>query len=48
VETASGQAWLDVVAQYGQRFDMTSEESLTLPAAETPTLRYAARPEDGP
>ena len=48
VETGHGAAWLDYQAAYGLQFDMTSEESLTLPAANSPSLRYARTPEERP
>lgn len=45
VETQDGSAWLDLEAAYGLQFDMTSEESLTLPAASRLDLRHATTPE---
>ena len=45
VETQGGSAWLDLEAAYGLQFDMTSEESLTLPAANRLDLRHAITPE---
>lgn len=46
VETRDGSAWLDLEAAYGLQFDMTSEESLTLPAANRLELRHATIPEN--
>lgn len=46
VETQDGSAWLDLEAAYGLQFDMTSEESLTLPAANRLDLRHATTPEN--
>lgn len=48
VETKHGSAWLDYQAAYGLQFDMTSEESLKLPAASRLDLRYARTPGAGP
>lgn len=45
VETDHGAAWLDLEASFGLQFDMTSEESLKLPAANSLALRYATLPE---
>jgi len=45
IETQDGSAWLDLEATYGLQFDMTSEESLTLPAANRLDLRHATTPE---
>ena len=41
VETEHGAEWLDLQATFGLQFDMTSEESLTLPAANRFALRHA-------
>lgn len=46
VETTHGAYWLDLQILYGLKFDMTSEESLTLPAASGLTLRHARTPSD--
>jgi uncharacterized protein YlxW (UPF0749 family) len=46
VESQNGAAWLDTQARFGLQFDMTTEESLTLPAADRINLRYARTPED--
>ena len=45
VETQDGSAWLDLEAAYGLQFDMTTEESLKLPAANRLDLRHATTPE---
>jgi uncharacterized protein YlxW (UPF0749 family) len=47
VESEGGTWWLNLKAVYGLRFSMSSEESLTVPAAPTPTLRHARRPGSG-
>lgn len=39
--TTSGQAWLDLQAKVGLEYDMTTRRTLDVPAARTPTLRYA-------
>jgi uncharacterized protein YlxW (UPF0749 family) len=41
VESAGGTWWLNLESVYQLRFDMTSEDSLTLPAVPTPSLRHA-------
>lgn len=50
-ETTSGQAWLDLTREVGLRFRMQSQESLRLPAAPVPQLRFvemeAERPAQG-
>lgn len=46
LDTTHGSAWLDLEAAYGLQFDMTSEESLNLPAASRLNLRYA-KPAEG-
>jgi len=40
-DTTTGRAWLDLPRQVGLRFTMRTENSLRLPAADTPDLRYA-------
>ena len=45
VETEHGAEWLDLEATFGLQFDLTSEESLTLPAATRLDLRYATSSE---
>ena len=44
VETTHGAAWLDLQKNYGLQFEMTSEESLKVPAASKLNLRYAHTP----
>jgi uncharacterized protein YlxW (UPF0749 family) len=41
IESAGGSWWLNLESVYKLRFDMTSEDSLTLPAAPAPLLRRA-------
>lgn len=41
VETDHGSDWLDLRATFGLQFEMTPEESLTLPAANRLVLRFA-------
>jgi uncharacterized protein YlxW (UPF0749 family) len=40
-ETSSGRAWLDLEREVGLRLTITPVDSLRLPAAEPPSLRYA-------
>jgi hypothetical protein len=47
VESEGGTWWLNLRAVYDLKFSMSSEESLTVPAAPTPTLRHARRPGSG-
>ena len=47
VESQGGTWWLNLKAVYDLKFTMSSEESLTVPAAPTPTLRHARRPGTG-
>jgi uncharacterized protein YlxW (UPF0749 family) len=47
VESDGGTWWLNLKAVYDLKFNMSSEESLTVPAAPTPTLRHARRPGAG-
>ncbi len=47
VESEGGTWWLNLKAVYDLQFTMSSEESLTVPAAPTPTLRHARRPGGG-
>ncbi len=44
-DTTSGQAWLDLQREVGLRFTMRTQDTLRLPAAEVPALRYAETPE---
>ena len=46
VESTAGSWWLNLKSVYGLQFTMTREESLTVPASPTPTLRHA-RPAGG-
>lgn len=45
VDTSGGATWFDLKREFGLRFDMHTQSSLRLPAAEVPTLRYAKAPE---
>jgi uncharacterized protein YlxW (UPF0749 family) len=47
VESEGGTWWLNLKAVYDLKFSMSNEESLTVPAAPTPTLRHARRPGSG-
>ena len=40
-DTTSGQSWLDLQREVGLRFTMRAQDSLRLPGADLPTLRYA-------
>jgi uncharacterized protein YlxW (UPF0749 family) len=40
VESAGGTWWLNLESVYQLRFEMTSEDALTLPAVPTPLLRH--------
>jgi uncharacterized protein YlxW (UPF0749 family) len=44
-DTTSGQAWLDLQREVGLRFTMRTQNSLRLPGAEVPDLRYAKPPD---
>lgn len=44
VDSAGGSWWLNLRSVYRLRFDMTTEESLTVPAAPPVTLRHARTP----
>jgi uncharacterized protein YlxW (UPF0749 family) len=41
IESAGGTWWLNLQSVYQLRFDMSSEDSVTLPAAPPPSLRHA-------
>jgi hypothetical protein len=41
VESAGGTWWLNLQSVYQLRFDLTSEDSVTLPAVPMPALRHA-------
>ncbi len=47
LDSDGGTWWLNLKAVYGHQFQMTSEDTLTLPAASAPLLRHA-RPLTGP
>jgi uncharacterized protein YlxW (UPF0749 family) len=47
VETDAGSWWLNLKAVYDLQFSMTTEESLTVPAAPPLSLRHARRPGAG-
>ena len=45
LDTEGGRTWLTLRASFGLKFDVTSEDSMTLPAADPFALRYARQPE---
>jgi uncharacterized protein YlxW (UPF0749 family) len=45
LDTEGGRTWLTLRASFGLKFDVTSEDSMTLPAANSFVLRYARQPE---
>ena len=45
LDTDGGRTWLTLRASFGLKFDVTSEDSMTLPAADPFALRYAHEPE---
>jgi uncharacterized protein YlxW (UPF0749 family) len=45
LDTEGGRTWLTLRASFGLKFDVTSEDSMTLPAARPFSLRYARQPE---
>ena len=45
LDTDGGRTWLTLRASFGLKFDVTSEDSMTLPAAHPFGLRYARQPE---
>jgi len=45
LDTDGGRTWLTLRASFGLKFDVTSEDSMTLPAARPFALRYARQPE---
>ncbi|MGO4257581.1 DUF881 domain-containing protein [Marmoricola sp. RAF53] len=47
-DTSSGQAWLDLQREVGLRFSMRTRDSLRLPGADVPNLRYANNGEAEP
>jgi uncharacterized protein YlxW (UPF0749 family) len=44
LETAGGQTWLNLKSVFGMKFDITTEESMKLPAASRLNLRHARTP----
>jgi uncharacterized protein YlxW (UPF0749 family) len=46
VESDGGSWWLNLRSVYRLRFDMTTEDSLTVPAAPATELRHARTPRD--
>jgi uncharacterized protein YlxW (UPF0749 family) len=45
LDTAGGQTWVTLQSSFGLTFDVTTEESMKLPAAKRATLRHARQPE---
>lgn len=45
LDTEGGKTWLALRATFGLRFDVNSEDSMTLPAAQRSNLRFARQPE---
>lgn len=45
LDTEGGRTWLALRASFGLRFDVSSEDSMTLPAGPAPALRSARQPE---
>ena len=45
LDTAGGQTWVTLQSSFGLKFDVTTEESMKLPAARRATLRHAHQPE---
>lgn len=45
LDTEGGRTWLTLRASFGLRFDVSSEDSLSLPAGPARTLRFARQPE---
>jgi uncharacterized protein YlxW (UPF0749 family) len=48
LETDGGRVWLTLRASFGMKFDVESEESMTVPAAHQLVLRHTREPERGP
>jgi uncharacterized protein YlxW (UPF0749 family) len=44
-DTTSGQTWFDLQREVGLKFTMRTQDSLRLPAADVPALRFAESPE---
>ena len=47
-ETTHGATWFDLQQQVGLRFDMKTDRTLVLPAADQLSLRYATRSKEEP
>lgn len=47
-DSTSGQAWLDLERQVGLQFDMRTRNSMLLPGADVPALRYANNKDNSP
>ena len=45
LDTEGGRTWLTLRASFGLRFDVDSEDSMTLPAGPAADLRFARQPE---
>lgn len=45
LDTEGGKTWLTLRASFGLKFDVESEDSMTVPAAKSLTLRHARQPE---
>ncbi|NUR08875.1 MAG: DUF881 domain-containing protein [Nocardioidaceae bacterium] len=45
LDTTGGQTWVTLQSSFGLQFDVTTEESMKLPAASPASLRYAHQPE---
>jgi uncharacterized protein YlxW (UPF0749 family) len=45
LETSGGQMWVTLQSTFGLQLDVTTEDSMTLPAAKRLNLRYARQPE---
>jgi uncharacterized protein YlxW (UPF0749 family) len=45
LDTEGGRTWLTLRSSFGLKFDVDSEDSMTLPPADLSSLRYARQPE---
>jgi uncharacterized protein YlxW (UPF0749 family) len=45
LDTSGGQTWVTLQSSFGLKFDVTTEESMKLPAAKAASLRFAHQPE---
>lgn len=45
LDTEGGRTWLTLRSSFGLKFDVNSEDSMTLPPADLSNLRYARQPE---